>query len=84
MFKLSDVNAKTKEADEKHSSSNKAHKHGLQYIPDTAIVVLMGVILFWGATSQFPNQFNDATRYQCYAVAFWQGTPGLAALPPKQ
>src|ERR1051326_4561113 len=47
-------------------------------------VLLMGGILFWGAASQFYNQFNDATRYQCYAVAFWHGPPGLSALPQKQ
>jgi hypothetical protein len=36
--------------------------------------------LFWGVSTQFWNRYNDATRYQCYAIAFWQGEAGLHAL----
>lgn len=46
---------------------------------DMAAVLLMGLFLFWGASTQFSNGYNDVTRYQCYAIAFWQGQPGLAA-----
>src|SRR5438477_8829329 len=80
MFKLNEAKDEAQKADDKVSSS----KRGWGYLLDVCIVLLMGGILFWGATSQFPNQFNDATRYQCYAVAFWHGTPGLTTLPQKQ
>src|SRR5947209_5152600 len=32
-----------------------------------------------------PLYYRQATpRYQCYSVACWQGTPGLASLPSRQ
>src|SRR5437660_11256244 len=82
MFKLNEAKAETQKADDKVGSSRLLDKRG--YLLDVVIVLLMGGILFWGAASQFYNQYNDATRYQCYAVAFWHGTPGLSSLPQKQ
>lgn len=49
------------------------------YVLDACIIVAMGAILFWGASSQFSNKYNDATRYQCYGISFWQGKAGLQA-----
>jgi hypothetical protein len=46
---------------------------------DVAAVLVMGLLLFWGASTQFANGHNDVTRYQCYAIAFWQGQAGLQA-----
>src|SRR6266700_1900319 len=84
MFKLNVAKAEAQKADDKVTSSTLLHKRGWGYLLDVCVVLLMGGILFWGAASQFYNQFNDATRYQCYAVAFWHGTPGLGSLPDKQ
>ena len=84
MFKLNVAKAEAQKADDKVTSSTLLHKRGWGYLLDVCVVLLMGGILFWGAASQFYNQFNDATRYQCYAVAFWHGTPGLGSLPQKQ
>ncbi len=84
MFDLDDAHAETEKADGKDTSSTRSRRRGWGYVADICIVLLMGSVLFWGATTQFPNQFNDATRYQCYAVAFWQGSPALASLPPQQ
>jgi hypothetical protein len=85
MFKLTDTKTGTTSTDTTISSLNQSRKRrGLYLVVDILIVLLMGIILFWGAASQFYNQYNDATRYQCYAVGFWQGTGGLAALPSKQ
>ena len=84
MFKLNDAKAEAQKADDKVTSSTFLYKRGWEYLLDVVIVLLMGGILFWGAASQFYNQYNDATRYQCYAVAFWHGTPGLSSLPQKQ
>ncbi len=50
------------------------------YLLDACVIVAMGVLLFWGVSTQFWNRYNDATRYQCYAIAFWQGEGGLHAL----
>ena len=49
------------------------------YVIDACVIVAMGAILFWGASSQFSNKYNDATRYQCYGIAFWQGKAALQA-----
>src|SRR5215469_10539791 len=52
----------------------------LSYLLDACVLVAMGVLLFWGVSTQFWNRYNDVTRYQCYAIAFWQGEEGLHAL----
>jgi hypothetical protein len=52
----------------------------LSYLLDACVIVAMGVLLFWGVSTQFWNRYNDATRYQCYAIAFWHGEVGLHAL----
>lgn len=49
------------------------------YLIDVCVILAMGAILFWGAASQFSNKYNDATRYQCYGIAFWQGKAALVA-----
>ena len=49
------------------------------YLIDACVILAMGAILFWGASSQFSNKYNDATRYQCYGIAFWQGKAALVA-----
>jgi len=51
-----------------------------KYLLDACIIVAMGILLFWGISTQFSNRYNDATRYQCYAIAFWHGQSGLHAL----
>jgi hypothetical protein len=51
---------------------------------DCFLVLVMSIVLYWGASTQFSNKFIDVYRYQCYAIAFWHGTPGLAALPQQQ
>lgn len=49
------------------------------YLLDAGVILAMGALLFWGASSQFSNKYNDATRYQCYAISFWQGSAGIQA-----
>lgn len=51
----------------------------LSYLLDACVIAAMGILLFWGVSTQFWNHYNDATRYQCYAIAFWQGEAGLHA-----
>ncbi len=54
------------------------------YLRDALIILVMTVLLCYGASWQFSGQFTDLGRYQCYAVAFWQGVPALHALPRLQ
>jgi Glycosyltransferase family 87 len=41
-------------------------------------------VLWYGSSWQFSRKDVDAAIYQCYAVAFWQGQPGLQSLPHGQ
>lgn len=88
MFKLNAVqgrkDATTEKSDDTVSALQPRQLHLMGYVLDGVIVLAMGAILFWGISTQFPNQYNDVTRYQCYANVFWQGPSGLAPLPPKQ
>ena len=48
-------------------------------IVDIFVLCILSLMLFWGTSTQFSNPFNDMTRYQCYALAFWQGQAGVQA-----
>lgn len=52
----------------------------LAYMP----VLLAIILLFRGASWQMFWTNTDAARYQCYALAFWQGSQGLHLLPAAQ
>lgn len=92
MFQKSDVHSHTQAPDSSTASAPEARaavsppkrRTLLGSLLDAGAIVVMGVLLFWGATTQFSNQYNDATRYQCYSVAFWQGMGGLKSLPTQQ
>src|SRR5437588_8984949 len=88
MFKLNDLSvrkdATTHTSEDTVSTPQSKRLLIGGYVLDALIVLAMGAILFWGISTQFPNQFNDVTRYQCYANVFWKGPAGLASLPSKQ
>jgi hypothetical protein len=52
----------------------------LSYLPAVAMMIL----LFCGASWQLFRYNTDAARYQCYALAFWQGSQGTRLLPAPQ
>lgn len=70
----------TKSVNAGHKRTITPGNRRLSYLLDVCVLVTMGVLLFWGVSTQFWNRYNDATRYQCYAIAFWQGEAGLHAL----
>ena len=85
LFKIHDTKAHIDAENQKVETLSRAsHKRALAYILDGCIVVVMGVLLFWGASTQFYNQYNDVHRYQCYGTAFWYGMPALSSLPKGQ
>ena len=61
-----------------------------EYVLGAYIVLVMGFVLFIGVSPELsevpevPNTTSDVARYECYAVVFWQGVPGLNALPFNQ
>ena len=56
------------------------------YLLDILIVTVMALVLLWGARSQiqFYGLDTDAARYQCYIVAFTQGSSAVSQLPARQ
>ncbi len=46
---------------------------------DVLILLVMGVLLYYGAAWQLFEPNTDAARYQCYAIAFWHGVSALHA-----
>jgi len=85
MFEVNDQeqvrkDAKDPKSGDKQTQSIKSRNQRWSYLLDACIIVAMGVLLFWGVSTQFWNRYNDATRYQCYAIAFWQGEAGIHAL----
>ncbi|HTK10580.1 MAG TPA: glycosyltransferase family 87 protein [Ktedonobacteraceae bacterium] len=63
---------------------------------DVAVLIIMGVLLFWGAAwrpdAQRANSeswqvfrpYTDVAKYQCYVAAFMHGLPGLKPFSPEQ
>jgi len=61
-------------------------KHRRRYLADILIVLAMSALLYYGylSTGRFASIHTDIARYQCYAEAFWRGTPELSKLPHNQ
>ncbi len=86
MFKLSELKSiDVQDTPEGHTQQQVHMKLRVwSYGLDCCLVLLMSIVLYWGASTQFANKFIDVYRYQCYATAFWHGTPGLAGLSQQQ
>ncbi len=63
-----------------HTNAKTGRSPRRHYVIDACIIIAMGAILFWGASSQFSNKYNDVTRYQCYGISFWRGNAALQSL----
>jgi hypothetical protein len=61
-----------------------AQKH--PHVLDIFIVAVMAGLLFWGVKYQIGlfALSTDAAHYDCYAIAFLQGTPATSQLPSPQ
>src|SRR6266487_1228115 len=51
---------------------------------DVVIVVVMGILLYCGASWQIFDHYTDAAKYQCYASAFLYGTASVESYPTQQ
>src|SRR5947199_5737475 len=51
---------------------------------DILVVLAMGILLYIGVSWQIFKVYPDAAKYECYAIAFWQGTPALKTFPWQQ
>ncbi len=59
-------------------------KRLVRYLQDAIVLLVLGGLLYYGASWEMSRADSDAARYQCYAVAFWQGWSGLQRLLPEQ
>lgn len=64
--------------------SNPGKNRKLLYLLDAIIVVLMGVLLYCGASSGIFQPYADVAKYQCYAAAFLYGMPAVTSYPSSQ
>ena len=53
-------------------------------LSDMLIVLVMGFLLYYGASWQLFTWYTDAGKYECYSVAFWHGVAALKTLPVPQ
>src|SRR6266498_6078715 len=51
---------------------------------DAVVVVVMGILLYCGASWQIFNTNTDAARYQCYASTFLYGMAAIRSYPASQ
>ena len=56
----------------------------LPFLLDIAVVVVMGILLYCGASWQIFFHYTDAAKYQCYAAAFLHGTASVKSYPALQ
>jgi len=97
MFRLSDEELQTNsetQPDNKIALSKAPHSRAVHALLEVLILLLMSVLLFCGTFWQifatptdltiYQPAHSDAAKYQCYAVAFWQGTQGVNSLPTEQ
>ncbi|MBE3559612.1 MAG: DUF2029 domain-containing protein [Ktedonobacteraceae bacterium] len=77
---------KSKTQQSGRSSTNAGRTAGFwqRFKWDIIIILLMGGLLYYGASWQIFHTNTDAAKYECYAVAFWQGLPALKSLPKEQ
>ncbi|HEY4035457.1 MAG TPA: glycosyltransferase family 87 protein [Ktedonobacteraceae bacterium] len=60
-------------------------KRVIRFLQNACIICFLlcvGGLLYYGAIC--PWSSNDVSIYQCYAVAFWRGWPGLQDMPSGQ
>ncbi len=48
---------------------------------DISIVLVMSLLLYYGASGQMATWYSDAGKYQCYSFSFWHGVTALKTLP---
>lgn len=48
---------------------------------DVLVVLVMSLLLYYGAYWQLFSWYSDTAKYQCYATAFWHGMPAIKTLP---
>ncbi len=50
-------------------------------LSDILIVLVMGFLLYYGASWQIFAWYTDVGKYECYSMAFWHGVSALKTLP---
>ncbi len=78
------MNVKTQEADSTALQQEPEKRGFIKYVLDAGILLVMCGLLYYGASWQIFKIYTDAAKYECYAVAFWQGVPALHSFPLHQ
>ena len=59
-------------------------KKNKRHLLDIVVVIVMGILLYCGASWQIFFHYTDAAKYQCYASAFLYGTASVKLYPASQ
>lgn len=78
------MKVKTQEADSTALQPEPKKKSFVKYVLDAGILLVMCGLLYYGASWQIFKIYTDAAKYECYAVAFWQGVSALQSFPVHQ
>lgn len=74
------VDAKTSEDDRSVTPEIRTSSRWL-FIVDVLVIIIMAALMIYGCSWNYFRTHTDVARYECYAIAFWQGMPALNNLP---
>jgi hypothetical protein len=78
-----DVKIRAIDKNTEEPSSPGGHSRAL-YVLDILVILVMGCLLYYGASWQIFRPYTDAAKYDCYAAAFWHGISDLHWFPAGQ
>lgn len=77
------MNARWRALLQRLSLFDREHR-SVRFVQDGVVLLLMCVLLYYGASWQIFKSHTDAASYQCYALAFWHGLTPLPLVPSNQ
>ena len=85
MFKLNNEHVNKSDTTLEKKSELKAYEKDFwDNLLNICIVLVMCGLLFYAVSYQLFKPRTDAGKYQCYAIAFWQGSHAVNVLPTEQ
>ncbi|HEX4204447.1 MAG TPA: glycosyltransferase 87 family protein [Ktedonobacteraceae bacterium] len=78
------MDVETREVNGSAQRTKLVQRAKMRYVIDGIVVIVMGCLLYYGASWQIFRPYTDAAKYECYAAAFWNGVSSLGQFPHGQ